>query len=51
MAHLGYNCIELLVMQKKKPKKQTGQKIIVAVNLLSTGKLGTDASLLGYYET
>lgn len=46
MAHLGNNCIELLVMQKNHKLKRR----IVAVNPLSTGKLGTDASLLGYCE-
>lgn len=43
MAHLGSNCTELLVMQKK---LQVG--VIVAVNLLATGELTTDATLLGY---
>lgn len=42
MAHLGSNCTELLVMQKT--ELQVG--VIVAVNLLATGELRTDATLL-----
>lgn len=44
MAHLGNNCIELLEMQKT--KLQVKKRVIAAVNLLSTGKVRTGASLL-----
>jgi len=46
MAHLGNKYIELLVMQRN----YKFRRIVVAVNLLSTGKLGADASLLRYCE-